>query len=314
VQRIVSGGVSTNYIYDGQDVVKDINSDGSTVEYLNGPGIDNKLRQTSSAGTVYFVQDHLGSTRALTDSSGNVVESINYDSFGQGASSLTRYGYTGREWDAEANLYYYRARWYDPQAGRFISEDPIGLEGGVNLYAYVGNNPTGYIDPSGNQRADARRFTQEELEWASGLRRQMESWPKPAQECGCSSGRTNPFLVAGGLALADGPEPGPSDVVALGYLAISFLAALAPPPALPICKDDGPGKVIPFPTPRSTPTLPPPPPPPGRKLGDEMCKLKEQQGMFCIYQCRDGATFSAYTNTGDKSGSCPPVAARPAGL
>ena len=93
--------------------------------------------------------DHLGSTRALTDTSGNVVESVDYDSFGNGSSNLTRYGYTGREWDADANLYYYRNRWYDPQMGRFISADPIGLNGGINLYAYVGNNPTRYVDPSG---------------------------------------------------------------------------------------------------------------------------------------------------------------------
>jgi RHS repeat-associated protein len=151
IQRNKSTGGSTNYIYDGADVIKDINSDNSTVEYLNGPGIDNKLRQTSSAGTLYFSQDHLGSTRALTDSSGNVVESISYDSFGNGSSALSRYGYTGREWDADSNLYYYRNRWYDPQEGRFISEDPIGLGGGINLYAYVENNPLKFIDPMGTQ-------------------------------------------------------------------------------------------------------------------------------------------------------------------
>jgi RHS repeat-associated protein len=61
----------------------------------------------------------------------------------------TTYLYTGREWDPEAQLYYYRARWYDPQAKRFISEDPIALEGGINLYAYVGNNPINKIDPFG---------------------------------------------------------------------------------------------------------------------------------------------------------------------
>jgi RHS repeat-associated protein len=132
--------------------VKDLNSDGSTVEYLNGPGIDNKVRQESStSGTLYYQTDHLGSTRALTDASGNVVERISYDSFGNGTGSArTRYGYTGRERDELTGLYYYRARWYDAQVGRFISEDPIGFRGGdVNLYAYVGNNPTNRIDPSG---------------------------------------------------------------------------------------------------------------------------------------------------------------------
>ena len=62
---------------------------------------------------------------------------------------LTRYGYTGRELDTDTGLMYYRARWYDPQAGRFISEDPIGFDGGMNWYAYVENNPINFNDPSG---------------------------------------------------------------------------------------------------------------------------------------------------------------------
>lgn len=152
VQRTPSSGVSTNYVYDGEDVIKDINSDNSTVEYLNGLGVDDKLRQTSSTSTLYFIQDHLGSTRALTDASGNVVENTSYDSFGNGNSSLTKYGYTGREWEAEANFYYYRNRWYDPQVGRFISEDPVGLDGGINLYAYIDNDPVNDTDPLGLQR------------------------------------------------------------------------------------------------------------------------------------------------------------------
>jgi len=60
------------------------------------------------------------------------------------------YTYTGREWDADAGLYYYRARWYDPGVGRFMSEDPIGFAGGeANVYRYVGNNPQHYTDPLG---------------------------------------------------------------------------------------------------------------------------------------------------------------------
>lgn len=113
--------------------------------------VDEKLSQRSNGGgALYFVADHLSSTRALMDSAGNVVEQVSYDSFGDSAgSALTRYGYTGRERDADTGLYYYRARWYDPQQGRFISEDPIGLAGGINLYGYVANNPLRFTDPSG---------------------------------------------------------------------------------------------------------------------------------------------------------------------
>jgi RHS repeat-associated protein len=94
--------------------------------------------------------DHLGSTSALADVSGNVVEQLAYDSFGNSSgSSRTRYGYTGRERDPETGMLYYRARFYDPQAGRFISEDPIGFRGGDNFYQYVGNSPISFADPLG---------------------------------------------------------------------------------------------------------------------------------------------------------------------
>jgi len=152
IQRTPSSGISTNFVYDGQDVVKDINSDGSTVEYLNGPGIDNKIRQkgSSTSTTYYFSQDHLGSPTALTGTTGKLVERITYDAYGNSAGSTrTRYGLTGRERDSLTGLLYYRARFYDPQLGRFISEDPIGLAGGINSFAYVGNNPVLYRDPSG---------------------------------------------------------------------------------------------------------------------------------------------------------------------
>jgi RHS repeat-associated protein len=140
----------TQFTYDGQDVVLDRNGDGSTVSYLNGPGLDNKLRQSGLSGTFYYLSDHLRSTTALTDVLGNVVEQNSYDSFGDGAGSTrTRYGYTGRERDQTTGLYYYRARWYDSQEGRFISEDPIGFSAGVNFYAYVGGNPLTRRDPSG---------------------------------------------------------------------------------------------------------------------------------------------------------------------
>jgi len=99
---------------------------------------------------LYFTTDHLGSTRAFTNASGNVTSNLSYDSFGNSTgSSLTRSTYTGREFDSDTGLYYYRARWYDSQVGRFISEDPIGFGGGVNWYSYVEDNPTNDIDPEG---------------------------------------------------------------------------------------------------------------------------------------------------------------------
>jgi len=96
----------------------------------------------------------LGSTTGLTDSNGVVTESASYDSFGRTISSnlTTRYQYTGREYDEYTGLMFYRARFYDPQIGRFISEDPIGFAGGINLFDYVKSNPVLYRDPTGLRR------------------------------------------------------------------------------------------------------------------------------------------------------------------
>lgn len=144
-------GSTTQFLYDGSEVVLDRGSNGGIVDYLSGAGVDEHLRQqTSSFGALYMLQDHLGSAAALTDTNGSVAERQQYQPFGGNAgSSLSRYGFTGRERDNSTGLLYYRARWYDPDQGRFLSEDPTGLEGGLNLYSYAGNNPILFNDPFG---------------------------------------------------------------------------------------------------------------------------------------------------------------------
>jgi RHS repeat-associated protein len=150
--KTISERSETAYIYDGLDVVMDDDSITGVTIYQNAPGIDNKLKMKNSGDNQYFLTDHLGSTVALADSSGNLTDSISYDSFGNTTkkSFATRYRFTGREFDEITGLYYYRARWYDAKIGRFISEDPIGFRGGdINLYGYVKNNPINFKDPSG---------------------------------------------------------------------------------------------------------------------------------------------------------------------
>ena len=145
-----ASGVTTSFLYDGADVVLDQGSDSSLVEYISGGEVDEKLRQSTANGPLYFLQDHLGSTAALLDATGGVVERMQYEAFGQSAgSTITRYGYTGRERDDLTGLLYYRARWYDPQQGRFITEDPIGMQGGMNFYGYVDGSPINATDPAG---------------------------------------------------------------------------------------------------------------------------------------------------------------------
>ncbi len=149
----VANGVTTTFQYDSEDVVIDRESGGSAYDYLNGLGIDDKLRQNGGVwGTLYFLQDHLGGTAGLAGSGGSLVEALQqFEAFGAGGSSVrTRYGYTGRERDDLTGMLYYRARWYESLQGRFLSEDPIGYESGaMNFYEYAANNPLSYSDPLG---------------------------------------------------------------------------------------------------------------------------------------------------------------------
>ena len=151
----------TEFTHDGMDVIQDRfeKNDGSisTTNYVNGLGIDDKLKLTNGSTSRYFLTDHLGSTVGMADTNGNITESASYDSFGRTISSnlTTRYQYTGRETDEKTGLMYYRARQYDPQIGRFTSEDPIGFAGGdVNLYGYARNKPLRFIDSLGTTEED----------------------------------------------------------------------------------------------------------------------------------------------------------------
>jgi RHS repeat-associated protein len=155
IQRSDSNGGTTKFVYDGADVVRDLNANLTVAaSYLNSLGIDDKLQRNIGGIVSYFLTDHLGSTRALTDTSGSVGANLDYDSFGNLTigSPTTRHTFTGRELDPDTGLLYYRARWYNQQQGRFISEDPIDLKGGINLYTYVGDAPLGYVDPWGLER------------------------------------------------------------------------------------------------------------------------------------------------------------------
>ena len=203
IQRTSSTGANERYIYDGADVLLDLNADWSVAAtYLNGPGIDNHLRQTSATtGVSYFLTDHLGSTAGLTDGSGNVVEQLSYDSFGNSAGSArTRYGYTGRERDPDTSLVHYRTRFYDPQPGKFIGEDSIGLWGGVNLFAYVGNNPVLYLDPMGTQMRSDRNWNTGEKNPLTG--KLLSNDLSQAAGMACALSGFNPWLsveAGGGL-------------------------------------------------------------------------------------------------------------------
>ncbi|KLU02240.1 biogenesis of outer membrane [Rhodopirellula islandica] len=140
-----------------------------------GPEISTTTAAATSGETYWALNDHLGSVRDLVDNSGEIRQHVAYDSFGNriveqdydaSGTAISSshpdaidalFGYTGRDWDADADLQNNRARWYDPATGRWLSNDPIGFAAGdANLYRYVGNGPTNAIDPSGLAEDDPR--------------------------------------------------------------------------------------------------------------------------------------------------------------
>ena len=157
-----SGCLSARYVYDGPNVVLDLNASNQVARaYLNGPGIDQPIERIdyiagTARGRYVYHTDGLGSVAAITDSSQLTAHSYTYEAFGKirsetgNALVVNRYTYTAREALGDsAGLYYYRWRVMDPNVGRFISEDLAGFVDGPNLYTYVGNNPIFYSDPLG---------------------------------------------------------------------------------------------------------------------------------------------------------------------
>jgi RHS repeat-associated protein len=155
IYKSSSSGTSI-YAYDGDNLIEETNSSGAAVARYaqQGVNIDEPLAMLRSSTTSYYHADGLGSVTSLSNSAGALAQTYTFDSFGnQTAStgSLTNpFRYTGREFDTETNLYYYRARYYDSSAGRFLSEDALEFGGkNVNFYQYAVNNPTRFVDPSG---------------------------------------------------------------------------------------------------------------------------------------------------------------------
>jgi RHS repeat-associated protein len=141
------------YLHDRRNVVQELVSGTPTADLLSGLGIDELVAVIESGGPLNALTDPLGSTIALADDTGAIEAEYTYEPFGKATQSGTEsvpYQYTGREND-QTGLQYNRARYYRPELGRFISEDPLGFAGGdVNLYAYAFNSPLAFRDPTGN--------------------------------------------------------------------------------------------------------------------------------------------------------------------
>jgi RHS repeat-associated protein len=157
VRKTTAAGV-TRYLYQGHNLAMVLDAQDSVqTRFFYYPGVDQPYAMKTRAGAVYYyVRDEQGSVVGMVDAAGGVANRYRYNPWGEAVlvqeavANPLRYG--AREYDAETGLYFNRARYYDPSLGRFASEDPLGLEGGVNKYAYVGNDPVDFLDPTGEQR------------------------------------------------------------------------------------------------------------------------------------------------------------------
>ncbi len=162
----VGGNVST-FVYNADGVRVQQKNEGGTIDYevdVVSPlplvmqddeysyvyGLDLISAVDGSANEAYYLYDGLGSVAALTDDSGVETDSYVYDAFGAVTSSTgttsNDWLFTGEQRDGDTDLYFLRARYYDPEIGRFLGRDPLEF---AQRYAYAGNNPVAYTDPSG---------------------------------------------------------------------------------------------------------------------------------------------------------------------
>ncbi len=151
VKKAIQGGSTTWYI--GSHYEK---KDSTYTKYIFAGGT--RIAKVTTSGYHILHSDHLGSSTVISDSSGAIAESTEYNPFGttrtHSGATLTNYKYTDQERDPETGLYNYGARYYDPMIGRFISPDSIVQAPfnpqSLNRYSYCINNPLMYVDPSGN--------------------------------------------------------------------------------------------------------------------------------------------------------------------
>ena len=166
-QSKTANGVTTSYFTEGNRIHKEERSDGKTLIYAYD---ESGIASITYNGTLYYVQKNFqGDIVALVNQSGDVVAKYVYDAWGNGKvcnasgtentsssfiGNINPFRYRGYYYDVETGLYYLQTRYYDPQAGRFLSPDSVDyiapdLIGGLNLYAYCNNNPVMYSDPTG---------------------------------------------------------------------------------------------------------------------------------------------------------------------
>jgi RHS repeat-associated protein len=255
IAKWCDGRLVLKYLYDGDHCIAEYGAGNDLHrKYVYGPGVDQPIclieAAGSYAGTYYYHFDGLGSVVALTNAGGNTVQVYDYSVYGRvgatDASHPNRLMFTAREFDKETGLYYYRARYYNAEIGRFLQPDPVRYDAGMNLYRYCQNNATNFTDPYGLKCYRSHLEVDTDLE----IRTNWGCWPGTQQalqllfggshhysldtnEANCPSGQ---HCEWGWRINVESAEVDMNDVAVPGWL-IKLLMPVPPPVPLILIPD-----------------------------------------------------------------------------
>ena len=188
----VNGTVTKRWLWDGTEMIAELDASNAVTKRFFTQG------EQIAGASYYYTRDHLGSIREVTDATNTLRARYDYDPWGRRSANLVTtnpvesdFGFTGHYYDAPTGMHVAYYRWLD--GARWLSRDPIGEEGGMNLYAYVNNEPIGLIDP----------FGLDHVIFYGGQPVMMKDNPTPGQNPFSDSGYADRFFDAVAKAYAD---------------------------------------------------------------------------------------------------------------